>query len=59
MAPRYRGRRRWAFTFTGAATTLSSVVTSPRRSTYGLAGLGLLLGAVGGWLAGLLKAPRR
>jgi hypothetical protein len=35
------------------------VVTSPRRSSLGLAGLGLLVGAVGGWLAGLLKAPKR
>lgn len=24
----------------------------------GLAGVGLLVGAIGGWLAGLLRAPR-
>ena len=35
------------------------VVTSPRLSAFGLAGLGLLLGAAFGWLAGLLRAPRR
>ncbi len=34
------------------------VVTSSRRSSLGLAGVGLLLGVALGWLAGLLRAPR-
>ena len=58
MPPRYRGDRCGAFTFTRGATTLWRVVISPRRSSYGLAGIGLFLGVVGGWVAGLLRAPR-
>jgi hypothetical protein len=58
MAPRYRGLQAQAFSFPGAATTLGHVVTSPRRSSLGLAGLGVLVGAVVGWVTGLLKAPR-
>ena len=59
MTSRYRGGRSDAFVFGRDATTLVEVVTSPRRSTVGLTGLGLAVGAVMGWIAGLLKAPRR
>jgi hypothetical protein len=58
MEPRYRGRPGDAFVFAADATTLICVVNSPRRSTVGLTGLGLVVGAVVGWVAGLLRAPR-
>ena len=48
----------FGFSFAGAATKVTAVVTSPRRSSVGLAGLGVLAGLIGGWLAGLLRAPR-
>jgi gas vesicle protein len=30
-----------------------------RGKSLGLAGIGLLVGAIGGWLAGLMRAPKR
>jgi GNAT superfamily N-acetyltransferase len=46
-----------AFVFRRGARTLE-IVVRPRRSFAAL-GLGALVGVVGGWLAGLLRAPRK
>jgi len=35
------------------------VALAARPRALALAGLGVLLGMAGGWLAGLLRAPRR
>jgi hypothetical protein len=55
MGPGYRDWSVRAFTFTGAATTLFPVATSPRV----LVAVGGLLGVVVGWVTGLLKVPKR
>jgi hypothetical protein len=57
MGQRYRGRFQEAFAFPRGARTLDGV-PSPRRS-WAFLGLGALVGMVSGWVAGLLRSPKR